>query len=205
MTLPFRHPFTSIVAGPTSCGKTRFVFRLIDEASILISPPPDRIVYCYGEYQQLFCQYPHVEFHQGLSDIDDFDSTKVVLVIIDDLMHETDERVANTFTKGSHHRNISVVYIAQNLFPNNKFAGTMSLIAQYMTLFKIPRDATQFANLARQMYPKTSQFAIEAYKDATSAPYSYLLVDLPPDRQEDDLRLRANIFPGQTHYVYVSK
>jgi len=170
----------------------------------MISPPPDRIVYCYGEYQQLFCQYPHVEFHQGLPDIDDFDGTKVVLLIIDDLMHETDERVANVFTKGSHHRNISVKYIAQNLFTNNKFARTMSLNARYMILFKNPRDATQFANLARQMYLKTSQFAIEAYKYATSAPYSYLLVDLRPE-QEDELRLRANIFPGQTHYVYVSK
>jgi len=170
----------------------------------MISPLSDRIVFCYGKYQQLFCQYPHVEFHQGLPDIDDFDGTKVVLLIIDDLMHETEERVANTFTKGSDHRNIGVVYIAQNLFPNNKFARTMSLNAHYMIMFKNQRDATQFANLARQMYPKTSEFATEAYKDATSAPYSYLLVDLPPE-QDDDLRLRANIFPGQTHYVYVSK
>jgi len=46
---------------------------------------------------------PHVKFHSGLPDIDDFDGTKVVLLIIDDLMHETDERVANIFTKGSHH------------------------------------------------------------------------------------------------------
>jgi len=42
-----------------------------------------------------------------------------------------------------------------------------------MVLFKNPRDATQFADLARQMYPKTSQFAVEAYKDATREPYSY--------------------------------
>jgi len=38
-------------------------------------------------------------------------------VIIDDLMQETNETVANMFTKGSHHRNISVVFLAQNLFP----------------------------------------------------------------------------------------
>jgi len=41
-------------------------------------------------------------------------TTLTVLLIIDDLVHETDERVANIFTKGSHHRNISVVYIVQN-------------------------------------------------------------------------------------------
>jgi len=70
----------------------------------------------------------------------------------------------------------------------------MSLNAHYMVLFKNPRDVSQFANLARQMYPKTSQFAVEAYKDATREPYSYLLVDLRPE-QDEELRLRTNIFP----------
>jgi len=112
--------------------------------------------------------------------------------------------VASLFTKGSHHRNVSVVYLAQNLFPKNKFARTISLNAHYMVLFKNPRYATQFANLARQMYPHKSQFAVEAYKDATREPYSYLLIDLRPEH-DDDLRLQTNIFPGETHYVYVAK
>jgi len=96
--LPLRHSFTAIVAGPTSCGKTRFVFRLIDHVSRMIDPPPTRIVYCYGEYQQLFCQYPRVVFHQGLPDLSDFDGKEPVLLIIDDLMQETDETVSNLFT-----------------------------------------------------------------------------------------------------------
>ena len=85
-------------------------------------------------------------------------------------MQETNETIANMFTKGSHHRNVSVVFLAQNLFSKNKFARTMSLNAHYMVLFKKPRDVSQFANLARQMYPKTSQFAVEAYRDATREP-----------------------------------
>jgi len=202
--LRFKHPFTAIVAGPTSCGKTRFVFRLVDNAIQMIDPPPSKIVYCYGEYQQLFCNYPQVVFHRGLPDSNDFDGSEPTLLVIDDLMHETNETVVDLFTKGSHHRNVSVMYLAQNLFPKNKFARTISLNAHYMVLFKNPRDASQFANLARQMYPKKSQFAVEAYKDATREPYSYLLVDLRPE-QDDDLRLRTNVFPGETHYVYVAK
>ena len=38
----------------------------------------------------------------------------------------------------------------------------MTLNAHYIVLFKNPSDVSQFANLARQMYPKTSQFAVEA-------------------------------------------
>jgi len=170
----------------------------------MIEPAPSKVVYCYGEFQELFRQYPRVTFHHGLPDIDDFDGREPTLLIIDDLMQESNESVANLFTKGSHHRNISVVFLAQNLFPKNKFARTMSLNAHYMILFKNPRDASQFANLARQMYPKSSQFAVEAYKDATREPYSYLLIDLRPE-QDEDLRLRTNIFPRETHYVYVSK
>jgi len=161
--LPFVHPFTAIDAGPTTCGKTRFVFRLIDNAPTTIYPVPAQIVYCYGEYQELFRQYPRIQFREGLPDIGYFDGREPTLLIINDLMQETNETIANMFTKGSHHRNVSVVFLAQNLFPKNKFARTMSLNAHYMVLFKNPRDVSQFANLAKQMYPKTSQFAVEAY------------------------------------------
>jgi len=204
MALPFKHPFTAMVVGPTGSGKTRFVFRLIHNATTMIDPPPFKTVYCYGEFQQLFRNYPRVVFHQGLPDINDFDGSEPVLLVIDDLMHEANDSVVSLFTKGSHHRNVSVVFLAQNLFPKNKFARTMSLNAHYMILFKNPRDVSQFANLARQMYSKSWLFAVEAYKDATRVPYSYLLVDLRPE-QDEELRLRTNIFPRETQFVYVSK
>jgi len=167
MTLPLRHPFTALVAGPTGCGKTNFVFTLIENAWLMIDPSPRRIIYCYGEYQQLFRKYPGVTFHQGLPNMDDFDGSEPVLLVVDDLMNETDDSIANLFTKGSHHRNISIVFLVQNLFHKNKHIRTISLIAHYKVLFKNPRDASQFASLARQMYSTKSAFAVEAYKDAT--------------------------------------
>jgi len=91
-----------------------------------------------------------VSIREGLSDIGDFDGREPTLLIIDDLMQETNETVANMFTKGSRHRNVSVVFLAQNLFPKNKFARTTSLNAHYMVLFKNPRDVSEFANLARR-------------------------------------------------------
>jgi len=204
MTLPLRHPFTALVAGPTGCGKTNFVFKLIENAWLMIDPSPRRIIYCYGKYQQLFRKYPGVTFHQGLPNMDDFDGSEPVLLVVDDLMNEADDSIANLFTKGSHHRNISIVFLVQNLFHKNKHIRTISLNAHYMVLFKNPRDASQFASLARQMYPTKSAFAVEAYKDATREPYSYLFVDLRPE-QDEDLRLRTNIFPTETGYVYVPK
>ena len=60
---------------------------------------------------------------------------------------------------------------------------------------KNARDATQVANLARQMYPGKSTFMIEAFKNARSAPYGYLLIDLKQET-DDKLRLRTGIFPS---------
>jgi len=199
-----KHPFTASIAGPTGCGKTYFVFKLIENASYMIDPPPKKIWYCFGEYQSLFRQYPQITFHEGLPDLSTFDGREPVLMIIDDLMHETNDTVANIFTRGSHHRNISVVYLTQNLFHKNRHARTISLNSHYMILFKNPRDAGQFANLARQMYPNESKFAIEAFKDATEKPFGYLLVDLKPD-QGEQYRLRTNVFPDETQHVYVRK
>jgi len=120
MTLLLSHPFTSIVCGPTGCGKTRWIFRLIENADKIISPCPTRILYCYGEYQALFAKYPGVEFNDGLPDISKFDGKEPTLLIIDDLMNETNSDVERIFTRMSHHRNLSMVFIMQNLFPKNK-------------------------------------------------------------------------------------
>jgi len=109
--------------------------------------------------------------------------------------------VADIFTKISHQRNISILHLTQNLFDKNR---KISLNAHYLVLFKNPRDAGQFSILARQLYPSSWKFAIEAYKDATSAPYGYLLIDLKPE-QDERCRLRTNVFPGETQFVYVRK
>jgi hypothetical protein len=56
------------------------------------------------------------DVHEGLPDLDNLAPREKHLIILDDLMDETDQRVALLFTKKSHHKNISVMYIVQNLF-----------------------------------------------------------------------------------------
>ena len=87
----FMHPFTAIIAGPSSSGKSMFCMRLIRNARECIAPPSERIVYCYSVYQSMFDQYPNVEFIEGLPDLNMFDGVKRTLLIIDDLMQETND------------------------------------------------------------------------------------------------------------------
>ena len=134
-----------------------------------------------------------------------FDSSTRNLIVIDDLMAETDERVTTLFTKKSHHRNTSVLYLVQILFPINKESRTISLNSQCMVVFKNPRDASHMSHLARQMYPGRAKFVQEAFKDARSVPYGYLLVYLKQNTPED-MRLRTTIFPDDgVQYVYLPK
>ena len=78
--------------------------------------------------------------------------------MFDDLMTEAkcDQINADLFTKGSHHRNISVVYLTQNLFPQGKACRDIILNTQYMVLFNNPINRQQVATLARRIYPSTS-------------------------------------------------
>jgi len=177
--LPFHHPFTNIVSGPTGCGKTNFVLKLFEHAHELIEPVPARFVYYFAEYQPQFKVYEkRIDFSCGKPKVGELETLKNVLVIVDDLMSETDEDLANLFARGSHHRNVSVIFLLQNFFLRNKYMRTISLNAQYIILFNNPRDNSQFVHLAKQLYPRNSAYAIEAYTDATREPYGYLLLDL---------------------------
>jgi GTPase SAR1 family protein len=105
-----------VIAGPTGSGKSMFVRRFVHNIKHMMTSKLDRISWCYGEYQTLYGRVEGIEFQQGLPDLDNLDPREKHLIILDDLMDETDQRVASLFTKKSHHRNISVMYIVQNLF-----------------------------------------------------------------------------------------
>lgn len=200
------HPFTCIVSGPSGSGKTSLVKSIIDKN--VIQPRPTRILWLYAEDQPLYHGMKNVEFVQGIPDDlgTRFEKRHNNLVILDDLMTQchSDERLTRLFSVGSHHRNLSVIFIIHNLFHYGKEMRTVSLNSHYIILFKNPRDRLQISTLARQMYPGQSQFLIEAFQNATQEAYGYLLIDLKPTTNELH-RIRTGILPNDTPIVYVQK
>ena len=197
------HPFTCVVAGPTGCGKTVWVKQFISHKSKVMTEIPHDIIWCYSEWQNGYEQISGVSFVDGIPEMTNWSDGKRRLIVIDDLMSEVDGRVTKLFTKGSHHKSVSVIFIVQNLFGRNPEQRTVTLNSHYLVCFKNPRDASQIAHLARQMYPGKSKYVQESFKDATEKPHGYLVFDL---RQEtpDHLRLRTNIFSDR-QIVYVQK
>ena len=128
------------------------------------------------------------------------------LVVRDDLMSQcsNDQRVADLFSKGSHHNGISVLYLTENLFPPGKLSRTISLNSHYLLIFRNPRDSLGICTLAKQMFPNCVNYLMDSFRDATSKPYGYLLIDCHQLTPEN-IRLRTNILPGERHIAYVKR
>ena len=71
------------------------------------------------------------------------------LLVLDDLIREggQDKELLDLFTKHSHHQNITVMYLYQDMFPPGKYAKNISRNAHYIIAFKNPRDQLGMKNL----------------------------------------------------------
>ena len=195
--MEFKHPMSMIIAGPSGSGKTVFVRNLV-ETSKLFDTKFFEVIWCYSVWQDFYSSI-NARFIEGLPEICEFDGTPKLL-ILDDLMHEADDRVGKLFTKYSHHKNVSVIYITQNMFHQKKGSRDLSLNAHYLVIFKNPRDKAQIQYLARQLCPENPKFLQEAYTDATEKAHGYLVIDMK-QQTEDHLRYLTNIFDRPTFYV----
>jgi len=201
--LAFKHPFTCMIAGPTSSGKTMLLRNILKDFKLTIffneTPEKLKILWAYGQWQELYnTKIPlcDIEYIEGLPNEEEIKECNPHLIVLDDLMSELGNNVklANLFTKGSHHMNISVIFITQNLFHQGSQMRTISLNCHYLLLLKSVRDKNQIATLGNQLHPNNSKFFIEAYNDATSKNYGYLKVDLK-NNTPDKYRYQTDIIP----------
>ena len=165
-----------------------------------------RVIWCYSEKTAVPSptELPKrdVHFNEGVPKYFENARGRPCLSILDDLSNDVySKQVCDLFTKSSHHRNISVILITQNLFHQGRYCRDVSLNAKYLVLLKNVRDKNQFIFLARQVYPENSASLYKAYLDATQRPHGYLPLDLSQDI-DDRLRFRIVIFPTEHTIVY---
>lgn len=213
MDVRIKTPFRMILAGPSMSGKTTFIRKLLVNGESMFDRQFVKILWCYGQYQndtfaKIKSEAPNVEFHEGLPDDikTHFDTSHPNLLILDDLMADAskDERITKLFTVFSHHLNISLALLSQNIYHKGSQSRTISLNADIIILTKNTRDRSQIQYLARQLAPDKPKFIQESYQDATSTPYGYLFLDLKPETPEQ-IRVRTGIFPGDLHVAYLKK
>lgn len=209
---PFEGPSTFAISGTTGSGKTTWIKKLLlNKDKLFPDNPPRMILYCYGIWQSLFEEIeknmPDIVFHKGLpstQQINNISNNNVHnIVILDDLMQDVvkNSDIEILFTRGAHHKKLTIIYLNQNVFCQGKYARTIALNCHYLILFKNLRDCSQIQRLGQQIFPGKSQVLVEAYNDCMMEPYGYLVIDLSP-HTEEKYRLRTKIFPEEDTIVY---
>ena len=201
--------FTMQIIGMTGSGKTYLTRKIIENAPTLINPPVQRIIYAYGEWQEMFEHMEGVEFVRGISDSvvsrENLQGQRTLL-ILDDVSDEISEKlIGSLFIKMAHHRDISVIFLSNALF--SKELRNYRLIAtntMYYIIFRSSRDHGSVTTLAKQMFGTQYKSMLRAYEAAVSPKYGYLFIDLKSDTPPE-LRLRTNILPDETTICYVIK
>ena len=115
----FSHPFTGIIAGPTKAGKTELAKRIVCNAGILIFPPPEKIIWCFREFQPGYkdiMSLSNVELVEGMPELEQLraDVKTRKLIVMDDMMEAMNKKncgLTDLFTRGCHHWNVGVFHI----------------------------------------------------------------------------------------------
>ena len=189
----FKTPSSILVVGPSGCGKSCFTESLLlDHSDELFREPPETIHYCYGAWQDGFVDMKRhgIHFHEGVPTTSQLQKwfPNGGLLVVDDLMTEgsEDKELLDLFTKHSHHQNITVMFLCQDMFPPGKYAKTISRNAHYIIAFKNPRDQVAMKNLLLQAFPIYWPDIMTVYQKVAKRPFRYLALDLYP--ASDDRR-----------------
>lgn len=195
-----------LCAGPTLAGKSSLIIDLINNIpNGSIVPEIKKVIWCHAEVNAhpKGISFENILYKNGIPEEFENKENIPTLIVLDDFMLEASSsaQICELFTKGSHHRNLSVILITQNIFHRGSFSRDISLNSKYLVVFKNPRDRSQFLHLARQLYPENPSELVKVYKEATSLPHGYLLIDLAQETPEA-LRFRTQIFNGNFTVVY---
>jgi hypothetical protein len=198
---------TLSICGASRSGKTFLVYNMIKNRHKIFSLPFDTIIYVYGEDQPLLQELRESEksiiFTKSLEEADSLVHLNTLLVVDDQLLTAStthNELISRLFVEGSHHRQIFVILILQNLFPKN--LRLVMINSVFLAITKSPRDISSIVNLAKQFCPGAGDYLVQAYKKATEHRGGYLFIDFS-QATPDHLRVRNSVFIDDHFEIYI--
>lgn len=216
-----KSPCNSCVSGVSGSGKTSLVHKILRFKDAIYDTPVHEILYCMSVDQPLFAEMRKsvtgLKFRRGIpseEDLDIFtDGSRHCIVVLDDLMEEVVRSVEaqNLFTKYSHHKFISVLYLTQNMYAQGKCSRNLSMNTHYFFALCNPRDVGQINILAKQT--GLGDTLKNSYRDCVlKKAYGYQLISLHPGDVSRHMtavsprleaRIYTNIFPGENLISYL--
>lgn len=201
LDLRFRCPWTIIVSGPSSSGKTTLVRELLTRRRQLYNKTPGPVHWFYRVLQDSYTEMQAEgiinELHEGMCTMDwienNISKQENCTIVLDDLTDEINEDTATIFSVGSHHFHVNVILICQNMFTRNPHFRSISINSTGAFIMKFPRDKSSIVNFAKQFAPNRTKDIAKIYAEATKDPHSYIYFDYHQETPEE-VRIRSNIF-----------
>lgn len=210
-----KSPFSYSLFGSSQSGKSYFIRQFIKKLDEVIDRKTSHIFYFYNKWQKEFDDLlekysEKIEFIQGIVttkwveenlDLPPSSGRKSVpLIIVDDGGRLITEDTVQVFQIAVHHYFFNLLFSFHSLYSNRPEHRAISLNSSYLHIQKNTRDVSFVSVLAKQIEGVgNSRRFIDIYKEATSNPYSYLLVDLrqttPRSRQLRGYTLHENSTP----------
>ena len=203
----FKENFKIFLCGPSRCGKTVFIKDLLENMSSITKQNISKVIYVYKVWQSIF-----EDMHsQGLVNIFLEEKDNIIekiknlaygetsLIIFDDLINSKNlEEISNLFVVDCRHSNYSLIFTSQRMFVNNEYFRQISNNCDYIIAFRNPRNYSEIRTLAQQLTPIGLDL-LDIYTKATKDPFSYLLINLTQECNED-LKFISHLF-DYDHYV----
>ena len=198
-------PFRLIVGGGSGCGKTEFVRDLVNKNHF--SSPFDKIIYSYPEYlSDVPTDFDQiVDFQPGLSDLNYYSSLpKNSLVILDDMMNECghSNQIMKLFSVVARKRNLSLIFIVQNVYDRSKQFRNIRLNATGFVLFKFYAATDVTRRILRDL-SCDDIISKEQLREIYSNKFAYIMIDIHPERHSEFITIRTNIF--DKHFIVINK
>lgn len=222
--MQFENSYGMLVLGPTNCGKTSWLTRLLTNVHSMHRHPIRRVIFCYDRYQPMYnrmraqCPLP-IEFYAGLPEhfgaaTKQTATTNITetppadtLLILDDLMMKVDlVRLAHLFTNGRQY-GLNPILVLHNLTHKGKKDAnallTINRNCGYRVLFSFPADLQNIRTIQTQMFPHLPGFLMDVYQDACcETPYGYVVLDSRPN-SDNYARAYTRIWPGEQTQFYL--
>ena len=189
-------PFRLLVGGGSGTGKSTLVKKLVDESHF--DTHFDKIVYCYPDY----LDEPPLQFDQivenkpGLCDLQYFTTIpQNSLIIYDDLMNECgkSDEIMKLFSVIARKRNLSVIFLVQNMYEQGKHFRNIRLNATGLVLFNFYAASDVNKRVLRD-FGVQSNVPKHLMDQIYNKPFSYLYIDIHPQRKSNFAAVRSNIF-----------
>ena len=203
-------PFNMMLSGPTGAGKTTWVKNLLKVGDDIFDVKPVKVYLFYRVMQDMYVTMrdenlvqEFIDVSKKMPTIDDYNEwtnphtdSGGTIFIFDDSISDINKDFEYLFCNLSHHKNISVIFLTQNMFYRNPTFRLMSLNTHYFVALQNIRDKQQISILGRQFSPGNSNFLTDVMQEATKRPFGYIFVDFKPNTAPA-LRVLSNILPHE--------